>query len=117
MKESMGALIKTPMTRTEACQILNIELDDKDAAGNGDEAENEPIDHKIVMERFDKLFEKNSAEKGGSFYIRSKIFFAKEHLMQDWPEELNVSKVMNTSEQEKSEDGKKGDAEDKNSSD
>ena len=45
------------------------------------------------MERFDILFEKNAAEKGGSFYIRSKIFFAKEHLMQDWPPELNVSQV------------------------
>ena len=44
------------------------------------------------MERFEILFEKNSVEKGGSFYIRSKIFFAKEHLMQDWPKELNVSK-------------------------
>ena len=78
MKESMGALIKTPMTRTEACQILNIEEID---SANGEEAQNEPIDHKLIMERFDILFEKNSAEKGGSFYIRSKIFFAKEHLM------------------------------------
>lgn len=50
------------------------------------------------MERFDTLFEKNAAEKGGSFYIRSKIFFAKEHLMQDWPPELNVSQVMKESE-------------------
>ena len=73
MKESMGALIKTPMTRTEACQILNIE--------DSEEAQNDPVDHKLIMERFDVLFEKNSAEKGGSFYIRSKIFFAKEHLM------------------------------------
>ena len=77
MKESMGALIKTPMTRTEACQILNIE----ESGADGEEAQNEPIDHKLIMERFDILFEKNSAEKGGSFYIRSKIFFAKEHLM------------------------------------
>ena len=46
------------------------------------------------MERFDKLFEKNSTENSGSFYVRSKIFFAKEHLMQDWPAELNVSKVV-----------------------
>ena len=46
------------------------------------------------MERFDKLFEKNSIEHSGSFYVRSKIFFAKEHLMQDWPAELNVSKIV-----------------------
>ena len=38
MKESMGSLIKTPMTRTEACQILSIE--------DSEEAKGEPIDHK-----------------------------------------------------------------------
>ena len=35
---------------------------------------------------------KNSTDKGGSFYLQSKIYFAKEHLMQDFPEELNTSK-------------------------
>ena len=50
------------------------------------------------MERFDVLFDKNDAGKGGSFYIRSKIFFAKEHLMQDWPPELNVSTIMKEGE-------------------
>ncbi len=30
--------------------------------------------------------------KGGSFYIQSKIYWAKEHIMQDFPKELNVSK-------------------------
>ena len=87
MKESMGSLIKTPMTRSEACEILNIE--------DSEELASEPVDHVEVMERFDVLFDKNAAEKGGSFYLRSKIFFAKEHLMQDWPPELNVSQVMN----------------------
>ena len=77
-------MVKVPMTRTEACQILNIE----DAAG--DQA-TEPVDYKEVMERYDTLFEKNSEANGGSFYIRSKIFFAKEHLMMDWPAELNKS--------------------------
>ena len=37
------------------------------------------------------MFEKNNPEKGGSFYIQSKIYFAKEHLMQDFPPELNKS--------------------------
>ena len=71
------------MTRTEACQILNI-----DEAGEG----TEPVDYKEVLERFEVLFEKNSVDNGGSFYLRSKIYFAKEHLMQDWPEDLNVTK-------------------------
>ena len=79
----MGAMIKTPMTREEACLILNID-------DIGDPAE--PVDYKKVLERFEILFEKNSVENQGSFYIRSKIFFAKEHLMMDWPKELNVTK-------------------------
>ncbi len=44
------------------------------------------------MERFDILFEKNLPEKGGSFYIQSKLYFAKEFLMQDFPIEYNQSK-------------------------
>ena len=44
------------------------------------------------MERFNNLFEKNLPEKGGSFYLQSKIYFAKEFLMQDFPVELNESK-------------------------
>ncbi len=37
------------------------------------------------------MFQKNNPEKGGSFYLQSKIFFAKEHLMQDFPADLNKS--------------------------
>ena len=44
------------------------------------------------MERFDALFEKNLPERGGSFYIQSKIYFAKQHLMMDFPDELNSSR-------------------------
>jgi hypothetical protein len=31
-------------------------------------------------------------DKGGSFYLQSKIYFAKEHIMQDFPPDDNVSK-------------------------
>ena len=37
------------------------------------------------------IFEKNNPEKGGSFYLQSKVYFAKEHLMQDFPPEFNKS--------------------------
>ena len=43
------------------------------------------------MERFDTLFEKNLPEKGGSFYIQSKVYYAKEFLMQDYATDLNQS--------------------------
>jgi import inner membrane translocase subunit TIM16 len=69
-KEQMGSMIKTPMTREEALQILNIEV-----------KEEIPEDSEKVMERFETLFEKNLPEKGGSFYIQSKVYFAKEFLM------------------------------------
>ena len=84
------------MTRTEACQILNIE-----ETGTGEE----PVNHVDVIDRFEVLYEKNSIKNGGSFYLRSKIFFAKEHLMQDWPEELNVTKFDNEDTEETQEDG------------
>ena len=70
------------MTRDEALKILAIEVAE----------EEEEIDPKNVMERFDFLFEKNQSEKGGSFYIQSKIYFAKQHLMSDFSSDLNVSK-------------------------
>ena len=43
------------------------------------------------MERFEKLMEKNQAESGGSFYVQSKIYWAKQQLMIDHPQELNQS--------------------------
>ena len=43
------------------------------------------------MERFDKLIAKNQVNSGGSFYIQSKIYWAKQHLMQDFPTDLNLS--------------------------
>ena len=65
MKEKMGGVMK-PMTRDESLKILGIEADIED-----------DVDPKNVMERFDFLFEKNSSDRGGSFYIQSKIYFAK----------------------------------------
>ena len=49
------------------------------------------MDPKEIMDRFDVLIEKNQIEKGGSFYIQSKIYWAKEHLMQEFPKEENQS--------------------------
>lgn len=54
-------------------------------------AEGEDLDPENIMERFNKLMEKNTLEKGGSFYLQSKIYFAKEHLMADFPADLNQS--------------------------
>ena len=66
------------MTRDEALKILNIEEDVE-----------EGLDHKQVLERFETIYEKNKIDKGGSFYLQSKAYFAKEHLMKDFEPELN----------------------------
>jgi len=34
----------------------------------------------------------NDPEKGGSFYIQNKVYYAKEFLMDDFPKEQNESK-------------------------
>ena len=57
------------------------------------------------MERFEHLFSKNETENGGSFYLQSKVYFAKEFLMQDHPPELNVSKYNPSEEQVDDDEG------------
>lgn len=68
----------TPMTKEEAMKILNVKEGD--------------MTPELVMEMFEKYFESNDPEKGGSFYLQNKIYYAKEFLMQDFPAELNKSK-------------------------
>eukprot|EP01017_Pseudomicrothorax_dubius_P034219 TRINITY_DN4664_c0_g1_i2.p1 TRINITY_DN4664_c0_g1~~TRINITY_DN4664_c0_g1_i2.p1 ORF type:complete len:200 (+),score=68.80 TRINITY_DN4664_c0_g1_i2:65-664(+) len=65
-------LVTSPMTRTEAIKILHLEA----------KTEVEPKD---VMQSYTKLFAQNDPAKGGSFYIQSKIFYAKEELMKEFP--------------------------------
>ena len=81
MKEQMGVLAGRQMNREEALLILNIEE-------SKEEKELDPIE---IMDRFETLVEKNQVSKGGSFYIQSKVYWAKQHLMQDHPNELNLS--------------------------
>lgn len=69
------------MTREESLKILNYP----------ETLEKEKMDPKDIMTRFEKYFESNDPKKGGSFYVQSKIYFAKEELMRDFPE-FNISK-------------------------
>ena len=77
-------MMTTPMTRDESVRILGIE--------KAIENIKDDVDHAVIMERFEEMFSKNDPEKGGSFYLQSKIYFAKVFLMQDHPTELNESK-------------------------
>ena len=67
------------MTRSEAMLIL--QLAEEETKEGEDGFQEETLDPKEIMERFDTLIEKNQIEKGGSFYVQSKIYWAKEHLM------------------------------------
>ena len=89
MKENMGMLAGRPMTRSEAMLILNLAEEEEEK--KGEEFPEETLDPKEIMQRFDTLIEKNQIEKGGSFYVQSKIYWAKEHLMQEFPASENVS--------------------------
>jgi import inner membrane translocase subunit TIM16 len=60
------------LTLDEACKILNVK---PPQAAAGGEAQLES-----VMERFKKLFDINDPEKGGSFYLQSKILRARERI-------------------------------------
>lgn len=60
------------LTLDEACKILNVK---PPQAAAGREAQLE-----TVMERFKKLFDINDPEKGGSFYLQSKILRARERI-------------------------------------
>lgn len=70
-----GALnaIRGKMQVGEAKSILNLEDENN-------------IDEKVVEEKFKKMYDINSPDLGGSFYLQSKIFRAKEALFKD----LNV---------------------------
>ena len=62
------------MTLEEACKILNV----KAPAGKTSVAEMEE-----VMGRFKRLFDVNDPQKGGSFYLQSKILRARERIEAD----------------------------------
>lgn len=57
------------LTMDEACRILNVK---PPQAGEANVEQ--------VMERFKKLFDMNDPQKGGSFYLQSKILRARERI-------------------------------------
>ncbi|OQD78183.1 hypothetical protein PENDEC_c001G06589 [Penicillium decumbens] len=64
-----GGFTSSGITLDEACKILNVK---PPAAGEAN------VEH--IMERFKKLFDINDPQKGGSFYLQSKILRARERI-------------------------------------
>ena len=89
MQEKVGVVAGKPMAREEALEILALKDPEVKKDENGNQIET--LTPEEIMERFETLLEKNQVSKGGSFYLQSKIYFAKEHLMQDFPAEYNMS--------------------------
>ncbi|XP_061394748.1 mitochondrial import inner membrane translocase subunit Tim16 [Musca vetustissima] len=74
---------RTGMTLEEAKQILNVE------------------DLKSIEEitkKYEHLFAMNDKAKGGSFYLQSKVFRAKERIDQELKEALKAAKTKSTAE-------------------
>lgn len=71
------------LTLDEACKILNV----KPPQGG-------KTDMETVMERFKRLFDSNDPQKGGSFYLQSKILRARERI------ELEVREASEAAERE-----------------
>ncbi len=63
------ANVSTGMTLDEACQILNVK-----PPGPGQ------VNIEEATERFKRLFDANDPDKGGSFYLQSKILRARERI-------------------------------------
>ncbi|XP_016952217.1 mitochondrial import inner membrane translocase subunit Tim16 [Drosophila biarmipes] len=63
--KSAESNLRTGMTLEEAKQILNID---------------DPKNVEAILKNYEHLFQVNERSKGGSFYIQSKVFRAKERL-------------------------------------
>lgn len=72
---SKGAsfLGRARMSKDEALQVLNLTENDCCTGGIEEAAV-------VVQRQYDRYFEANSVERGGSFYIQSKVYRAKELL-------------------------------------
>jgi len=67
-KSAGGMFARKVISHAEAMQVLNV-------------TEEEIVkDPEVVQRQFDRYFAVNAVEKGGSFYLQSKIYRAKEQL-------------------------------------
>ena len=69
---SMQNLISSPMTKDEALKILDLN-------------KSTTVNYSEIMGKYNKIVKMNDPEKGGSFYIQNKAFYAKEFLLVEFP--------------------------------
>lgn len=71
---SQSNLGAPPLTESTALQILNIEKSV------------EEVEARVILERYYTLFKKNDPKLGGTTYLQSKVYAAKECLMARFPD-------------------------------
>ena len=69
-----AATLKPKMTQSQALEILNITQKDLNAGPQ------------VMKKQYDKYFAANDVKNGGSFYLQSKVYRAKELLDQHFKE-------------------------------
>jgi import inner membrane translocase subunit TIM16 len=75
-----GVRTITPMTKSEANMILGFEKSEKDVSAEE------------VKEAFERMYKLNEPENGGSFYIQSKIFRAREYIENEMMKDGKISR-------------------------
>ncbi|CAJ0583600.1 unnamed protein product, partial [Mesorhabditis spiculigera] len=68
-QENMAANARLGISLDESMQILNVKA---------------PLDQKQVEEQYERLFALNDKTKGGSFYLQSKVYRAKERIDEEF---------------------------------
>ena len=90
-RKGASFLGKSRMAKDEALMVLN--LTEKEASAEA------------IQKQYERYFEANKVEKGGSFYLQSKVYRAKE-LLDDYVKEKNAE---NMEMGKKAEQGEKSD--------
>lgn len=94
-RKGASFLSKARMSKDEALMVLN--LTEKE------------VTVEALQTQYDRYFEANKVEKGGSFYIQSKVYRAKE-LLDDYVKEKNAEQMdegrRNAEEEQKEKGGK-----------
>ena len=88
-KKGASFLGKARITKDEALMVLNLT-----------ENETAPLTAEAIQKQYDRYFEANKVEKGGSFYLQSKIYRAKE-LLDEYVKEKNAEKIKEDEAQQK----------------
>mmetsp|Transcript_12044 Transcript_12044/g.21888 ORF Transcript_12044/g.21888 Transcript_12044/m.21888 type:complete len:134 (-) Transcript_12044:350-751(-) len=85
--DSASVMGRKMISRDEALLVLNLR-------------EAKVVTPEAIQKQYDKYFESNSVEKGGSFYLQSKIYRAKE-MLDEYEKEKRMEAKQEAKQQQK----------------